>query len=105
MKNDNNFDIKNPFDYVWVLNHDKPISSNLDIESHLHIQQLLVVFQLAGHLPFGGFQLIVQLIDGLLQSDNTQLHRSNIMMVNAINVQFWFSLWQIGEMFVLISCL
>lgn len=38
-----------------ILDPDQPISSDLNVQGHLHIQQLLVVFQLTSHLPFRSF--------------------------------------------------
>lgn len=44
-----------------------PVSCDLDVQGHLHIEQVLVVSQLGWHLPLSTSQLVVQLLDGFLK--------------------------------------
>lgn len=43
-----------------------PVRSNLDVQSHLDIQKVLVVFQVACHFMLGAPQLTLQLCNGVL---------------------------------------
>ena len=50
-----------------------PVGGDLDVQRHLDVEQVLVLAEVAGHLPLGALQLIIQLVDGLLRA-HTRTH-------------------------------
>lgn len=48
---------------------DWPVSSDLNIQGHFDVQQVLVLTQMTGHLTLGAAEGRLKLLDGLLQAD------------------------------------
>ena len=53
-------------EYHIILQTDSPVGSDLSIQSHLDIEQILVFPEVVRHLPLHSLQLAVQLMDHLL---------------------------------------
>lgn len=56
----------------WLLccsdgDSDPPVSCNLDIESHLDIEKILVLPEMTCHLTLGGPQVVLKLCHAVLQ--------------------------------------
>lgn len=45
-----------------------PVGGDLNIKRHLDVEQVLVLTQVTSHLPLGALQFVVQLVDGLLET-------------------------------------
>lgn len=43
-----------------------PVCSNLNVQGHLDIEEVLVLAQVTSHLPLGALELIIQLVNCLL---------------------------------------
>ena len=53
-----------------------PVGGDLDVQRHLDVEQVLVLAEVAGHLPLGALELIIQLVDGFLRT-HTRTHSTD----------------------------
>lgn len=44
-----------------------PVCSNLNVQGHLDIEQVLVLTQVTSHFPFGALEFIIQLVNCFLK--------------------------------------
>lgn len=49
-----------------------PVCSNLNVQGHLDIEEVLVLTQVTSHLPFGALELIIQLVNCLLRKHRAE---------------------------------
>ncbi len=50
----------------------RPVCSNLNVQGHFDIEQVLVLAEVTSHLPFGALELIVQLVNCLLKTNRKE---------------------------------
>lgn len=65
-----------------------PVSVNLHVQSHLHVQQALIILQLAQHLAPHLQQLLILLMMLLLPNISLSVHRP--LQILAVSLQHQF---------------